>query len=380
MIVDGPRESGEVLMNGCSQCESLPPSLPEAGFLYVAPPTAHTRGRLRRLLWESGLPFGDPVGDILAVEVVPEGLQGLSGLLSNGLSEMELRGCKAVLVEKNAAFGLGMLSRMQDLATLTATVSGGWLLDMMREDRLAVHFQPIVPAADPGAVFAYECLLRGLDREGALVSPGPMFEAARGAGLLFNLDRAARIKAIREASGLGLESNIFINFNPTSIYDPASCLKSTMTAIEESGLSHERIVFEVTESEHARDDRHLRNILDFYRKSGFRIALDDLGAGYGSLNLLAALRPDFVKLDAGLIRDVDHDPYRAAIASKLLELAKALGVTVIAEGVETEEQWRWLLDNGADFVQGFFFARPAFPPPLPTYSNTLSRNPDSSRA
>ena len=380
MIMDGPRESGEVLMNGCSRCENLPPSLPEAGFLYVAPPTAHTRGRLRRLLWESGMPFGDPADDILAVEVVPEGLQILSGLLSNGLSEMELRGCKAILIEKNAAFGLGMLSRMQDLATLTATVSGGWLLDMLREDRLAVHFQPIVPAADPGAVFAYECFLRGLDREGALVGPGPMFETARDAGLLFNLDRAARMKAIGEVSGLDLESNIFINTNPTSIYDPAYCLRSTMTAIKESGLSHDRIVFEVTESEHVRDDRHMRNILDFYRKSGFRISLDDLGAGYGSWNLLAALRPDFVKLDEDLIRDVDHDPSRAAITSKLIERAKALGVTVIAEGVETEEQWRWLLDNGADFVQGSFFARPAFPPPLPTYSDTFARTPDPSCA
>ncbi len=207
-----------------------------------------------------------------------------------------------------------------------------------------------------------------------------MFETARDAGLLFNLDRVARMKAIGEASGLGLESNIFVNFNPTSIYEPASCLRSTMTAIEESGISHSRIVFEVTESEHVKNDRHLRSILDFYRKSGFRIALDDLGAGYGSLNLLAALRPDFVKLDAGLIRDVDQDPYRAAIASKLLELAKELGVTIIAEGVETEEQWRWLLDNGADFVQGFFFARPAFPPPLPNYSDTLACNPDPTHA
>lgn len=367
-------------MNGCNRCENLPPDLPEAGLLYVAPPTAYTRGRLRRLFWESGLPFGDPAGDVLAVEVVPEGLRGLSSLLSDGLSEIELRGCKAVLIEKSATFGLGMLSRMQDLATLTATVSGGWLLDMMREDRLTVHFQPIVPAADPDAVFAYECLLRGLDGEGSLVSPGPMFETARDAGLLFNLDRVARMKAIGEASGLGLESNIFVNFNPTSIYEPASCLRSTMTAIEESGISHSRIVFEVTESEHVRNDGHLRSILDFYRKSGCRIALDDLGAGYGSLNLLAALRPDFVKLDAGLIRDVDQDPYRAAIASKILELAKDLRVTVIAEGVETEQQWRWLLDNGADFVQGFFFARPAFPPPLPNYSNTLARNPDTTHA
>ena len=334
--------------------------------LYVAPPLAHTRGTFRRLLWESGLPFGDPIEDVLAVEVSPASLKRLSALLLDNLSETEIRDCKALLVEKGAAFGLGMLSRMQDLATLVATVRGEWLLDMMREDRLAVHFQPIVSVSNPGEVFAYECLLRGLEEEGALVSPGPMFEAARGAGLLFNLDRAARVKAIGEASGLGLESNIFINFNPASIYDPAYCLRSTMGAIERSDLSPDRIVFEITESEYVRDDRHLRNILSFCHKSGFKIALDDLGAGYSSLNLLAALRPDFVKLDACLIQDVDHDPYRAAIASKLLELAKDLGVSVIAEGVETEEQWRWLSDNGADLAQGYLFARPAFPPPLST--------------
>ena len=95
----------------------------------------------------------------------------------------------------------------------------------------------------------------------------------------------------------------------------------------------------MTESEKIEDDRHLRKILDFYRKSGFRIALDDLGSGYGSLNRLAALRPDFVKLDMSLVQDVDQDPYLAAIASKLLELAEDLGVSVVAEGVETEEQW-----------------------------------------
>lgn len=346
-------------MSSCSRCESLPPNLPEAGVLYVAPPLAHTRGALRRLLWESGLSFGDPPGDVLAVEVTPEGLRRLSTLLLDGLSETELRDSKALLMGEGAAFGLGMLSRVQDLATLTATVKGEWLLDIMREDRLAVHFQPILSASDPEQVFAYECLLRGLDEEGALVSPGPMFEAARGAGLLFNLDRAARIKAIGTASRLGLATDIFINFNPSSIYDPAYCLRSTMDAIEGSSLSPEQIVFEVTESEYVKDDRHLRDILNFFRKSGFRVALDDLGAGYSSLNLLGALRPDFVKLDAALVRDVDHDPYRAAIASKLLELAKTLEITVIAEGVETGEQWRWLLAHGADLVQGYFFARPA---------------------
>ncbi len=293
-------------MSECSRCESLPTGWPEDGVLYLAPPLAHTRGTLRRLLWESGLSFGDPSDHILAVEIVPEGLRSLCELLLDGLSETELKGCRSILVEKGSAFGPGMLSRMQDLATLTAAVRGEWLLDMLREDRLAVHFQPIVSATNPGKVFAYECLLRGLDREGTLVSPGRMFDAARSAGLLFNLDRAARIKAIGEASGL--KQNVFINFNLTSICDPAYCLRSTIGAIEQSNLSPDRIIFEVAEGEEVKDDEHLRNILDFYRKSGFRVALDDLGAGYNSLNLLADLRPDFVKLDVGLIRDLDRDP------------------------------------------------------------------------
>ncbi len=352
-------------MSRCSRCESLPRDLTEAGVLYLAPPLAHTRGTLRRILWKSGLPFGDPVEDVLAVEVAPEGLRSLCELLIEGLSKEELKDCRAILVEKGSAFGLEALPRTQDLATLTAVVRSEWLVEIMREDRLTIHFQPIVSAANPEKVFAYECLLRGIDEEGGLVSPGAMYGAAREADLLFNLDRAARTKAIEEASRSGLEQNVFINFNPTSIYDPAYCLRSTMGAIKHSDLSPERIVFEVTESEEIRDDKHLKRILDFYREGGFKVALDDLGVGYSSLNLLASLRPDFVKLDVGLVRDVDRDPYRTAIAAKLLDLAKDLGVTVVAEGVETEEQWRWLVAHGADLAQGFFFARPASPPPVP---------------
>ena len=327
-------------MSKCSRCESLPTGWPEDGLLYLSPPLAHTRGTIRRLLWESGLLFGDPLNDVLAVEVAPEDLRRLCELLFGGLSEAELKDCRALLVEKGSTFGLGMLSRMQDLATLTAVVRYEWLVDMLREDRLIVHFQPVVSVADPSEVFAYECLLRGLDGRGALVSPGGMFEATRRAGLLFNLDRAARTKAVWEASELGLAQRVFINFDPASIYDPAYCLRSTMGAVQRSGLSPDRIVFEVTESEEIKDHKHLRNVLNFYRERGFGVALDDLGWSYGSLELLGALHPDFIKLDMRPARNVDQDPYRAAIASKLLELAKDLGVAVVAEGVETEEQWR----------------------------------------
>ncbi|QIN80556.1 EAL domain-containing protein [Rubrobacter marinus] len=352
-------------MSKCSRCENLPAEPPEEGVLYVAPPLSHTRGTLRRLLWGSGLPFGDPLEDVLAVELCPSGLSSLSDTLLDGMTEAELRDCRAILVEKGARVDLGALSRMQDLFTLLNCAREAWLKKIMREEKLAVHFQPIVAVADPGEVFAYECLLRGIDEGGALVGPGSMFGAARAAGLLYNLDRAARVRAIEEAARQGIRQNVFVNFNATSVYDPAYCLRSTMEAVEGSGIPPGRIVFEVTDGEQIRDTVHLANIVDYYREGGFGVALDDLGSGYGSLDLLAELSPDFVKLDMGLVSRDGGAPYKASIARKLIELAHELGVIVIAEGVESPEQYRWISAHGVDYAQGHFFARPASPPPAP---------------
>lgn len=352
-------------MSKSSRYESLPAEPPEKGVLYVAPPLSHTRGTLRRLLWGSGLPFGDPLDDVLAVEVCPGGLSNLSDALLKGLTEAELRDCRAILVEKGEGVDLGALPRMQDLFTLLNCARGTWLKKIMREDKLTVHFQPIVAVSDPGQVFAYECLLRGIGEGGALVGPESIFGAARAAGLLYNLDQAARVKAVEEAARQGIEENVFVNFNATSIYDPAYCLRSTMEAVEESGIPPGRIVFEVTDSEEIKDTVHLGNIVDYYREGGFGVALDDLGTGYGSLDLLAELSPDFVKLDMGLVSRAGGVPYKASIARKLIELANELGVIVIAEGVETGDQYRWVAAHGADYAQGHFFARPSSPPPVP---------------
>jgi EAL domain-containing protein (putative c-di-GMP-specific phosphodiesterase class I) len=101
--------------------------------------------------------------------------------------------------------------------------------------------------------------------------------------------------------------------------------------------------------------------LRFYRDAGFRVALDDVGAGYSSLNLLHQLRPDFVKLDMDLIRGVDGDPYKALIAGKIIEIATALGIETIAEGIETPGELEWAQTNGATYAQGFGIARPGVP-------------------
>ncbi len=117
-------------------------------------------------------------------------------------------------------------------------------------------------------------------------------------------------------------------------------------------------MFEVVESDEISDIDRLLRILDFYREVGLRVALDDVGAGYSSLKLLARLKPDFIKLDMDLIRNVDRDVYKAQVASKLLELARELHVSTVVEGVETVGEWQWATEHGADFAQGYLFARP----------------------
>lgn len=355
-------------MTNCSRCTAIAPAVRESGVLYIAQPLSHNAGSLRALLTRATLSYSEPAANVIAIPLAPGVLDRLTGDLQRELSRAELRDSRCVLVDEGSAPGPADLASTQPLAVLVAQIQGAWFAETLRENRLTSHFQPIVRAAEPDQVFAYECLLRGLNRDGSLIPPMRMYEAARDSDTLFTLDRAARLTAIREAAAHGLdgaETHLFINFNPTSIYDPAFCLRSTTAAIAGTALRPDRIVFEVVESDRIEDVGNLQRIAAFYRAAGFKIALDDLGSGYGSLNLLGGLKPDFVKLDMQLIRGVDSDPFKARIVCKLLEMARDLGVQTVAEGIETEAEWEWVRGHGADYVQGYLFGRPASPPPRP---------------
>ncbi|MDQ6695110.1 MAG: EAL domain-containing protein [Chloroflexota bacterium] len=347
----------------CERCEAVPAALPDRGALYISPPLDHTQTTLRNSLRKAGIAYSEPYSAIVQVELGEGVLQRLSTELGAALSAAEMRDSKSLILDDGVTPTLFDLMRMQPLSVLLGRVHGEWLLEMMHDERLVSHFQPIVACSDPQTIFAYECLLRGREEDGTLVYPDRLFGAALTADLLFQLDRNARITAVRSAAHHNVQTNIFINFNPSSIYDPVYCLRTTLEAVRACGMSPEQIVFEVVESSEVRDVDHLLNIMSFYRSRGFKIALDDLGAGYSSLNLLTRLKPDFVKLDLQMIRDVDSDPYKAHIAAQILEMARKLGVRTIAEGVETEAEWLWTRDTGADYVQGYYFARPASPPP-----------------
>ena len=149
----------------------------------------------------------------------------------------------------------------------------------------------------------------------------------------------------RIASARGLTTRVFVNFNPRSIDDPVRGMASTLRAALSSGIAPESFVFEVVESDEIVDEEALLTILEFCREVGCRVALDDLGAGHSSLKLMTKIRPDFVKLDMTLIRDVDRDGYKSCVAGKIIELARELGAETVVDGVETDAEWRW--DQGA---------------------------------
>ena len=350
-------------MSSCSRCLDTPEPLSSSGTLFLSPPLAHTLGTMRQVLKARGIPFEETGSLIVSIAVNPERFEEVLAALAEGLTETERRDTRSLILGEGVKLSLGDLMNTQPLSTMIAKVQERWLLEMLRERRLTTHFQPIVRTEDTREIYAYECLLRGRKADGSLMAPSRMYDAAREAELLFQLDRAARLTAIREAMTHRIREHLFINFNPSSIYDPTYCLKSTVSAIETAGMDPARIVFEVVESDQVHVD--LLGIMTTYRRAGFRVALDDLGAGYGSLNLLSRLQPDIVKLDMKLVRDVDRDKYKAGITSKLLEMAQKLDIVTIAEGVETEGELQWFRDHGADFVQGYYIARPASPPPRP---------------
>ncbi|PTD97607.1 EAL domain-containing protein [Pseudothauera lacus] len=218
-------------------------------------------------------------------------------------------------------------------------------------------FQPIVDLLG-GAPFAYEALVRGPAGEGAASVLAQVNDDNR-----YRFDQACRVKAIELAAGLGLGAingtRLSINFLPNAIYRPESCIRSTLEACERFGFPSQRLMFEVTEGEQVSDGEHLIRIFSDYRKRGFITAIDDFGAGYAGLNLLAKFQPHVLKLDMELIRDIDANPARQAIVAGIALTAERLGITLIGEGVETTDERDCLLDFGVRYQQGYLFARPA---------------------
>ncbi len=220
--------------------------------------------------------------------------------------------------------------------------------------RFSMAFQPIIDLRN-SEVFAHEALVRGMGGESAASVLSNVNEDNR-----YRFDQECRRKAIRLASERGMQSSLSINFLPNAVYEPANCLRATLLAAQKFDFPRERIIFEITENERIVDPAHLIQIIQEYRSQGLRTAIDDFGAGYSGLNLLASFQPDLVKLDMGLVQGIHGDRKRIAILRYTVDMCRDLGIEVIAEGIEEEADLHVLEECGVYLVQGYLFAKPAF--------------------
>ena len=220
----------------------------------------------------------------------------------------------------------------------------------------AFAYQPIFDLRDQ-SVFAQEALVRGPNGESAASVLAQVDDGNR-----YRFDQACRVKAIRGASQLGMNERISINFLPNAIYRPELCIRTTIAAAQKHQFPLDRIIFEVTEGERVEDGPWFAEILREYKRCGFMTAIDDFGAGYAGLKLLADFQPDIVKVDMDLVRDIDSKRARQIIVRNLVSLCADLGTQVIAEGVETAAERDFLLDSGIHLMQGYLLGRPVFRP------------------
>ena len=231
-----------------------------------------------------------------------------------------------------------------------------WVDEVINQKLIVCHFQPIVDAK--GEIFAYEILSRFQKEDGTAVSPKDIFSAAKSRGRLYALDRLCRMTAVR-ASAFIKNKKAFINFIPTSIYSPEFCLQSTIRVANQMGVDPSQLVFEVVETEQVDDIDHLKTILTYYKEKGFQYALDDVGEGFNTIELLQDITPQYMKLDIQYVQGVANDGKKQQTAKGFLQKALEVGSIPLAEGVELREDFEWLKQVGYQLFQGYLFGRPA---------------------
>ncbi|WP_088225676.1 bifunctional diguanylate cyclase/phosphodiesterase [Desulfosporosinus sp. FKB] len=227
------------------------------------------------------------------------------------------------------------------------------------EKYLRTAFQPIIETRN-GDIFGFEALTR-IPGSICFNNVSDLFPFAEKIGQLYPIETLCRRQAIKAYPNvLNDKEFLFLNINPQILLDPEFASGQTRKLLSEMRITPANVVLEITERSAIDNYSTFRDALDHYRGQGYLIALDDLGAGYSSLQSVAELHPDFLKVDRSLISGVHADPTKWALLETFVTFSKRIGCSIIAEGVETDEEMRTVVQLGVDYVQGFFVAKPDF--------------------
>jgi len=235
------------------------------------------------------------------------------------------------------------------------------LEQILEQGSLTPLFQPII-CLKHNKIYGYEALIRG-PSDSCLHSPINLFDAASRVGRLAELDLLCREIAIKRFGQLNLPHKLFINTIPAALLNPDYQHGLTLTFLEKAHLPADQIVIELTEQYPIDDYALMRAATQHYREMGFSIALDDLGAGYSGLRTWSELKPDYVKLDRHFMQNIHDDEQKRHFVQSMLDIAKSSDCEVIGEGIEVRQEYITSQEMNINYVQGYYFARPAAHPP-----------------
>ena len=220
---------------------------------------------------------------------------------------------------------------------------------------IAVDFQPIY-SLNTKKYIGLEALSRG-KYNGEIISPYQLFETAKKMDLSLTLDRVCREKAMHAFATENRASTLFINFETSVLNKIISGTGEIMKTASENGISPQNIVIELNESR-VKDSYNLMMFVDFYRSKGFLIALDNVSAGFDTINRIMLINPDIIKIDRAIVSQIESNTYNQEVFRSIINTAKQIGAMTVAEGVETADEVITCMLMGVDYFQGFYFQKP----------------------
>lgn len=229
--------------------------------------------------------------------------------------------------------------------------------EIVKHSNIRTVFQPIVSLRD-GSPLGYEALSRGPDNT-PFHNPETLFRLAGRCNMLWELERVCRNVAMESACRQEYAGKLFLNVNPNIMHDPAFQNGFTSECMTKYRINPRNIIFEITEKNAVTDIQGFKKAVEHYKNQNYEIAIDDAGAGYSGLTLISDIRPHFIKLDMQLIRGIDTDGLKRALVKGMYEFSEITNTLLIAEGIETLEELRVLVDIGIHYGQGYFIQRPS---------------------
>lgn len=242
--------------------------------------------------------------------------------------------------------------------------------EIVESKSIKTFFQPILSARQKSIV-GLEALTRGLIGVEALsrgvvqvgnqfITPDKLFKQAAEEGVSGELEKLCRETAVKSFSRLPERPSdliLFLNFDVSAMQDHYTATSQLYQMVRAAGLQMGNVAIEILEAK-IDDIKQLRGLLGRFRECGFLLVLDDVGAGHSNLDRIPLIKPDIIKIDRGLVTNIDSDFHKQETVKSLIGLARKIGALVVSEGIETEEEAIVSLELGADLLQGYFLARP----------------------